>query len=1046
MNRLVFPLVLLLLGYLPSRALAGAPGAPQSFTSSTDIPVAGGTGGLAGALGITPPPPAVFISELARHIYGVPEGKNDETDRLLGVLAGYLDVADRFQAALARVQPDTGGIALSLATRKNERKRLQEFLDLIGLKLREQDHRFTVQRSTDKRAAERLRLLESFELDPADLARRLNAGDAVRVTVPVEHVPLALDAGTWSRVILEQAIKPDQLFGAILRDRRAALLAYGLAWLDDETLLFLARNPSLLRRLYEDHAALFAAFARSLRVKDDRVIVPGGDSAGPLWEQIVGEPRLKPDRFVRNLFGRQDGRVAYLYDTIASLDAPHARFALGLWIDGLALRNERFAALAAATAGAYSEYQPHLRPFLRAPMDVTLLLARVAVEPDGTPSPPNARRLWEKAYGDLDLPGEPARQLRNLRQDGPIDAAWLAEQVMPREMRGRAERLDLLSFGQRAFRGAPESALPDVLTALRGFTRLKMLMLSLDRMNITDPAIYAAAARRATELTALEHNRAFAALSQFQSAIALVGRLRDVRAVDAAGAGRLVHSLVSVDLADGRYRGGVARWIDEQLVAAIPVDAPPVPVDDRLIAGLAGISSSSPGARHPQVTWEGRDYHLDLAGAEIRRLTAVRKRQGAYSLEQVLTLARELQRLSALDAAASVADVRQRTEAIRIAGAPFRREKTAPPEGTDPPRDPRRTIDESIRDLGRISKPKDVRKAANEVDPLSEVCDSLLGDVLRSYAYALAVGDPDGTVLLGGDPARRHDFGFAILNEEARRRAPWQLPAAQIAVGTQWHVEGSVLALDVGLSSLALRRIAADRMNGRPDLVSGNDRTSFSANVALLDAFDLSDGDRDEIAAALSRGRSVLSRLERDDQLTRLFAAADGPRLDGLRQRAARWTLAHAPESVATWWTLADTLRMGKPAETVNLDAWGTSGVPLNACLCTRFPDDMSWHVFTGQNATGLLPTRVADLNLRVAEISAELKIPAALARGILSAAVLEYLDDLQPSDFDDWMSFVRLAGSLTRERVEDYVAALTADGTLAPAVQVRAPDAGSRW
>ena len=669
MSRLVFPLVLLFLGTLPGGVPADAE-PPQAFAPSADIPVAGGTAGLARALGMTPPSAAVFIPELARHIYGVPEGKNDETDRLLVVIASYLDVADRFQAALARVQPKEGGINLSLATQKAERKRLPDFLDPIGLKLREQNHRFTVQRSTDKRAAERLRLLESFNLDPADLARRLNAGESVRVTVPVERVPVPLDAATWSRIILEQAVAPEQLFGTILRDRRAALLVYGLAWLDDETLLFLARNPPLLRRLYEDHATVFAAFARSLHVKDDHVILPGGDPAQPLWEDIVDEKVSKPDRFVRNLFDRQDGRVAYLYDAIASLDEPHARFALGLWIDDLDLRKERFAALAATSASAYTEYQPHLRPFLRAPMDVTMLLARVAVEPDGTPSAPNYRRLWDKAYDGVDLPDEPARQLKNLRQDGPIDAAWLADQTMTREMRGRAERLDMLSFGQRAFRDATESALPDVLVALRGFPRLKTLMLSLDRMNITDPAIYATAARRATELTALDHNRALAALSQFQSAIALVVRLRAVRAIDAPEAGRLVQSLVALDLHDGRYRGGVARWIDDELLPALQAATPGVAADDVMIAGLSGAGSRAPMNLHPQVAWEGRDYRLDLAGAEDRRLKAVRARQGGYTVEQVLALAREIRRLAALAATAPVTEVRQRAEVIRTPALP----------------------------------------------------------------------------------------------------------------------------------------------------------------------------------------------------------------------------------------------------------------------------------------------------------------------------------------------------------------------------------------
>ena len=123
-----------------------------------------------------------------------------------------------------------------------------------------------------------------------------------------------------------------------------------------------------------------------------------------------------------------------------------------------------------------------------------------------------------------------------------------------------------------------------------------------------------------------------------------------------------------------------------------------------------------------------------------------------------------------------------------------------------------------------------------------------------------------------------------------------------------------------------------------------------------------------------------------------------------------------------------------REAGTLNLPAWGMSGLVFDACLCTGLRLDIPWQILAGQTSMGMLPANIPDLNLRVVEISAEMKIPAALARPILAAAVQALLDSANPSDPDDWMTVVRAAQGITREDVEDYMAALTANGTLVPA------------
>ena len=60
------------------------------------------------------------------------------------------------------------------------------------------------------------------------------------------------------------------------------------------------------------------------------------------------------------------------------------------------------------------------------------------------------------------------------------------------------------------------------------------------------------------------------------------------------------------------------------------------------------------------------------------------------------------------------------------------------------------------------------------------------------------------------------------------------------------------------------------------------------------------------------------------------------------------------------------------------------------------------------------------------------LRLPARLAKYVLSAAVLDFVDEVRVRyDPDDWLSLVRRAAAMPRERVEDYVAAAAADGPL---------------
>ncbi len=305
----------------------------------------------------------------------------------------------------------------------------------------------------------------------------------------------------------------------------------------------------------------------------------------------------------------------------------------------------------------------------------------------------------------------------------------------------------------------------------------------------------------------------------------------------------------------------------------------------------------------------------------------------------------------------------------------------------------------------------------------------LLAQSLTAFAYALNVGDPDGTVLLAGDVSRRHNFGFASREPGGWSRVAWTAPRIKVAPGEPWHVDGALLGLDVGLATLGLRRINSERVVPAP-VITMNERDSFAAGVALMDPLALTDAGRDRLVAAVARGRARVEALGgRQDNFQ---ALATEIRMDGWRRRAGAWMLDHPPPRVDSLFSLEELLELGGGAPS-DLDAWGTAGLPGDDCLCLEAVPARQWHLRAGRPPLGVMATAVADLNLHVAMALGELRLPAALGQDVLRSAVQDFVDEVRPTDPDDWLALVRAAQSAPRERIEDYVATSAAVGPLVP-------------
>jgi len=305
----------------------------------------------------------------------------------------------------------------------------------------------------------------------------------------------------------------------------------------------------------------------------------------------------------------------------------------------------------------------------------------------------------------------------------------------------------------------------------------------------------------------------------------------------------------------------------------------------------------------------------------------------------------------------------------------------------------------------------------------------VLADALTSILYAAYLGAPDGPALAAGNVALRHDLG---AGGTLGPRYPWRLPTEGHS-GKGWRVSGSLLGLDTALARLSLRRLDSMVMPPEPRMVS-SERQTAALTVALQNPLALSDAARDEIAAAVARGRARLEALQASE--ADVDEAARDAGLSAWRREGLRWTLTNDSANRSTQLSAVELMWLGRPrpSSQIAFDAWGAATLPLTGCLCLVMPGVQPWEILSGRPSQGILATRGADVSIIVADALAALGLPAQVAPGVIAFAMQEVLDQSRPAYFDDWSGFSRAASALSRDRLIDYIAAQTAGGALLPA------------
>jgi hypothetical protein len=894
------------------------------------------------------------------------------------------------------------------------------------------------------------------ELAPASgpsTASRTDDGPKADPIQP-DTLPLPLPAAIWTDVVFHGRATPQTLVASIAASRGASLLYYGLLSLDDATRAWLATQPQLIADLTERHPAAFASAAPGLRVEKDAVRVPGGEAAEPGWQALVGRRATEPAEFLRALVASDGGRLAYFFGTVSQLTPAQIRFAMNLDAPSAADRVTAARGLYGAFGSLGPGWNIEDRAFWRPGLDPVLLAADLRVDDAGRPVLPGTRRFWSaifaRAAGSAAAAAE-AGGARALAEGDPVDFAWLSAQVFRGPAAGHRRRYRAVLFASRTVAGITPDTARDVFDAVRAVSDYPALGAVLERARITDVGVLAAAARRADRLASMgDGGRAVRALAQFQGGLAVLTRAALRGSLPDVELSAAVASLCAIEPGDrGDYEGRLVRWLAgwtdrgrrepsapppaasldppaDWDIARVYEDAPG-PLDENLLRMLSG-----PPALAPRfVNWEGTRYRFDLSWAEARRLALrLGERPRPY-----LSSAHALVQM-----ADALADTGLRRETlVREAGVLDQVTQVLGWDGPRLPADAPGKYRQVASALAVARRGADVGRAARLAPQLRLLADELLARGLTELTYAVSLGQPEGALVSAAEAARRHEFGLGADSFQA-----WHFPSAatDTTSGRGWRVAGSLLGLDVKLAELSLVRLSSRLPSTTPTLQDLNRRVLVEA-VALVEPRLLTETDRDTLVAAVRKGRARLAAARTPAHGVGL---AEEIRLGPARRTLLRWVLAHDPERAATFLAPSELfwLGLGNGRMDASLHAWGAPAEPRLGCLCLRLMDPGPIEILNGRWSYGMLASAFPDLNLRLAELLAELKMPAALLGPVLTSATLHFIDTATSRDSDDRRGLLEFVHALRADRIEQYLALLTTDGPLVPVGEAaEAPVAG---
>ncbi len=221
--------------------------------------------------------------------------------------------------------PADGKVVVTLnAGDKNGQKNAEKVLDLLGWKMHTAKQGVKLDPVEKGAKASHQETATALALDEIGMQQALEAGKPFSFAIPMDSVSVTLGEEPWRTQFYGKEHFLGGFAEAMAGNVDLAQTYAALGEMDPGSATVLVAGVGL-KTLEEKYSTLLSEYASSLAVEHDRVQVPGGASAAPIWEKLVGAKPSTPGPFLKALLSKDEGKLLAYYSALGELDMRHQR-------------------------------------------------------------------------------------------------------------------------------------------------------------------------------------------------------------------------------------------------------------------------------------------------------------------------------------------------------------------------------------------------------------------------------------------------------------------------------------------------------------------------------------------------------------------------------------------------------------------------------------------------------------------------------------------------------------------------------------------------
>lgn len=474
------------------RLLAAAEGAAvRSPGQRVETTVPGGPEAIRRLLGLDPGGPLErFYEDVHRALLA--ENTNESSWRNVE----HRLLVDDFASTLALWRENLGDEVVIWAD-VEDASGIEKLVGWFGFQVERQEDERVVQPDVTAEGLRLQRYLQAIGVRSKDLLAAIRAKRRFSFRLPKGTAPAPYGLEAWRGILDdgEGRLSATTFFDTLLKDVTASRMLVALASMDPRTreeARRLSRRqggpPEGWRLLYNGIGEPFFRLPAALRMRDGKLLLPGGPAAVPLWEDAVGDPVALPYQFLQSFYSSRSGKAAYVADALWDIpEEARQAFVLGKMSGEGALK--RFRRLYQAIERAGENFNRSRKD----PYDFFQLVHFLRFSDEGELELPGGCGVWREAMSSGAFPSSEAALEEVVRSGAGRKAD--PDDVLRRLFRGEVSGAVRDVPAQKAFlivsalvRRRPALAEPGTLVLLyRGVERFVPMYAALDDLEVPPP-------------------------------------------------------------------------------------------------------------------------------------------------------------------------------------------------------------------------------------------------------------------------------------------------------------------------------------------------------------------------------------------------------------------------------------------------------------------------------------------------------------------------------------------------------------------------------